>query len=124
MKNREQRRGGLVARDWLVLGIGSAIVVVLVAFVAVRMNRNRTQPTTAAAPQPAAVNTDEASVRRVKPADLRAAMQRGNVIVIDVRDLDSYAAGHIPGAMHIPLSFMETQVPYIPRNKAVVTYCT
>jgi len=42
--------------------------------------------------------------------------------VIDVRGGDSYAQGHIPGAMHIPRDDLDESLDQIPRGKPVVTY--
>lgn len=40
----------------------------------------------------------------VSPAELNAMLQRGDVQVIDVREPDEFAAGHLPGAINVPLS--------------------
>ena len=119
-------------KDRILLGGGLIVVVVaLVAFVAFRPNRAEsvTPAPTAAWPAAAAPAEDhdhgaEASVRRIGAVELRAAIDDGQAAVIDVRDLDSYAAGHIDGAMHIPLSFIESQIQYLPRDKMLVAYCT
>lgn len=72
----------------------------------------------AAEPAPGA----EASVPRIAPAELQKRL--GTVAVIDVRAADNYMYAHIPGAMHIPLSFIEQEAPYLPKDKPIVTYCT
>jgi hypothetical protein len=64
------------------------------------------------------------SVPRISVAALREKMDRGEVVVMDVRDIDSYTASHIAGAMHIPVSYLETELPYLPRGKPIVAYCT
>lgn len=130
--NKERKKSGFGVKDWVVIAAGTIIVIALAVFVLVRTNRRQPETVAVASPPaPTAATTEssaqsepEASVRRIKPLDLRAAMSRGEVVVIDVRDLDSYTAGHIPGAMHIPLSYVESQVPYLPRGKGIVTYCT
>jgi len=66
----------------------------------------------------------EVNVPRTDATELRSAMDRGEVIVIDVRDIDSYESGHIPGALHIPLAMLESQAPNLPRGKPIVAYCT
>ena len=38
----------------------------------------------------------------VSPAELDAMMKTEKVVLIDTRDADTYAAGHIPGAVNIP----------------------
>lgn len=92
-------------------------------------------PVTAApqqAPAPAvATNTQkehdhaaDAAVPRMTPSELQTAMGKGDVVVVDVRDVRSYSAGHIRGALHIPLASMHSQVASLPKDKTVVTYCT
>jgi hypothetical protein len=77
-------------------------------------------PVSAAAPSDALL----ASVPRIDPMALRGRMERGEVVVIDVRDIDSYTAQHIAGAIHIPLSRIEGEVPYLRGPKPIVAYCT
>jgi rhodanese-related sulfurtransferase len=42
--------------------------------------------------------------------------------VIDVRSRDEYAAGHIPGALHIPGDQLPILLAELPRDRPVVTY--
>lgn len=70
------------------------------------------------------IEGDRASVKRIAVEDLRAKVNRGDVTVIDVRDANAYSAAHIPGALNIPLASIEAQFDTIPKNKAIVTYCT
>ena len=64
------------------------------------------------------------SVPRISIAALREKIDRGDVVVMDVRDIDSYTAAHIPGALHIPVSYIESELRYLPRGKPIVAYCT
>jgi hypothetical protein len=79
-------------------------------------------------PAPSAIpsheDPDRANVVRIAAEDLRPKYNRGEVTVIDVRDAGSYAAGHITGAIHIPLASIEGEIPYLPKGKPIVTYCT
>ena len=43
--------------------------------------------------------------------------------VIDVRSDEEYAAGHIPGAMHIQSDELERRLDEIPPDRPVVPYC-
>ena len=65
-----------------------------------------------------------AGVSRVSAEDLRAKVFQGRVTVIDVRDEASYVAGHIAGALHIPMARIEGEIGYLPKGKEIVTYCT
>jgi rhodanese-related sulfurtransferase len=42
--------------------------------------------------------------------------------VIDVRDAEEYATGHIPGALHIRVDELPGRLAAIPRDRPVVTY--
>ncbi len=50
-------------------------------------------------------------------------VQRGEVVVLDVRPLEEYQAGHIPGARSIPLKELERRLGEIPAHQEVVAYC-
>ncbi len=53
--------------------------------------------------------------------------ERGSVLVVDVRDIDSFDRGHIPGAIHVPLREVDVRVTEIKRaakGRRVVTYCS
>ncbi len=50
-------------------------------------------------------------VRQSDIAGLKAAMGAGDVALIDVRTIREFAAGHVPGAVNIPLHDLASQVP-------------
>lgn len=82
-----------------------------------------TQTPPAPAAQPPA-RGDNASVPRIAAEDLREKAKRGDVLIVDVRDANSYALAHIPGAVHIPFSSVEAAAATLPKDKPIVTYCT
>lgn len=47
----------------------------------------------------------------------------GNVIIIDVRNPDEYAAQHIPEAINIPLVELNTRIQEISPKEKIVTVC-
>lgn len=55
--------------------------------------------------------------------DLLGRARKGLVTVLDVRPAEEYRAGHLPGAVNIPLSELEGQLGKLPRSKEVVAYC-
>ncbi|MBE0413800.1 metalloregulator ArsR/SmtB family transcription factor [Yoonia sp.] len=59
----------------------------------------------------------------VSRADLAARLADGTVTLIDVRPADEFAAGHIPGALNVPLSELECLLPDLPPDAQVVAYC-
>ncbi|GGP00887.1 transcriptional regulator [Wenjunlia tyrosinilytica] len=50
-------------------------------------------------------------------------VRAGTATVIDVRPAEEYAAGHIPGALSVPLDQLEARLPELPDDVEVVAYC-
>src|SRR3954463_7048421 len=55
--------------------------------------------------------------------DLLARLARGDVVLVDVRPEQEYAAGHIEGARSIPLDELERRLAELPPDTEVVAYC-
>ncbi len=54
---------------------------------------------------------------------LLAKARAGDVIVIDVRPGDEYAAAHLPFARSMPLAELQQRIDELPPGKPVVAYC-
>ena len=54
---------------------------------------------------------------------LRRLVEDGQVTVLDVRPRTEYEAGHIPGAISVPLEDLEQRLSEIPSDQPVVAYC-
>jgi 3-mercaptopyruvate sulfurtransferase SseA len=68
--------------------------------------------------------TDPAKVARVTVAELKKLQASGAVTVVDVRDADSFKAGHIPGALSIPLDQVSANADRLKgTKKPLVFYC-
>ena len=63
------------------------------------------------------------SVARINVADLQKLLSTGDVVIIDVRPTDQYAAGHIKGARSSPVTDIEARASELPRDRMIVTYC-
>lgn len=50
-------------------------------------------------------------------------MKNDNISLIDVRPSAEYEAGHLPGAISIPISELEKLVSTIPKDKKIIAYC-
>lgn len=62
---------------------------------------------------------------RVSIEEFRKLASAGAVTIVDVRSDDSFAAGHIPGAISIPLESVAAAVEQLRKlGKPVVTYCS
>lgn len=55
--------------------------------------------------------------------ELLARARRQEVVVIDVRPDDEYAAAHLPCAISIPLAELKSRINQLPREKEIVAYC-
>jgi rhodanese-related sulfurtransferase/DNA-binding transcriptional ArsR family regulator len=54
---------------------------------------------------------------------LLARVARGQVRLIDVRPAEEFRAGHIPGAISLPLADLERRLKELPRRAEIVAYC-
>jgi 3-mercaptopyruvate sulfurtransferase SseA len=63
-------------------------------------------------------------IARVDLQLARAAAQSGEAVIIDVRDEASFASGHIPGAVNIPLNQIESQLANLDSDQWYIPYCT
>ena len=55
--------------------------------------------------------------------DLLERLARGDVVLVDVRPSEEFAAGHIEGARSIPLDELERRLAELPPDREVVAYC-
>jgi len=55
--------------------------------------------------------------------ELLERMARGAVVVLDVRPVQEYVAGHIPGALSVPLDQLEATLATLPKRAQIVAYC-
>ncbi len=47
----------------------------------------------------------------------------GNVVIIDTRPANEYAAGHIEGAISVPIDELQERLKQLPKSKEYVAYC-
>jgi molybdopterin/thiamine biosynthesis adenylyltransferase/rhodanese-related sulfurtransferase len=74
------------------------------------------------------VKTIKSQIEEVDPADVQAALASGNgsaPVLIDVRESEEWDQGHIPGARHVPRSYLETRIENVvtDRTRPIVLYC-
>src|SRR5512146_3109568 len=55
--------------------------------------------------------------------ELRQLVRDGDVTVVDVRPAEEYEAGHIPGALSVPVSELKKRLREIPKGREVIAYC-
>jgi len=49
--------------------------------------------------------------------------KKGLVVVLDVRPREEFAAGHLPGAVNIPIQELEKRLKELPKRQEVIAYC-
>ena len=60
----------------------------------------------------------------VTPQELARRLQEGDrLVVLDVRPAAEYVAGHLPGAVSIPLPDLRKRLAELPRDREIVAYC-
>ncbi|UQA57452.1 ArsR/SmtB family transcription factor [Polyangium aurulentum] len=59
----------------------------------------------------------------VRDEELLRRVRAGEVTVIDVRPAEEYCAGHIPGAISIPISELKKRLAKLPKDREIVAYC-
>jgi rhodanese-related sulfurtransferase len=59
----------------------------------------------------------------VSRAELLARAQAGDVVVLDVRPDTEYTAGHLAGALNIPVAELADRLDELPADTEVVAYC-
>jgi rhodanese-related sulfurtransferase len=61
------------------------------------------------------------------PPEISAAQARtelaGGALLVDVREPSEYSAGHIPGAITLPLGDLAARLSELPRDRLIITIC-
>ena len=67
--------------------------------------------------------TGREAMEPVDKETLLAQVRSGQVTVLDVRPSEEYRAGHIPGALSVPLDELEQHLAELPQDQEIVAYC-
>lgn len=59
----------------------------------------------------------------VSPDELLSRSSQGLITVLDVRPPEEYAAGHLAGAVNIPLADLQRRIDELPPGQEVIAYC-
>ena len=66
---------------------------------------------------------DRDSLEPVSRKQLLRRSEDGLVTVFDVRPNEEYEAGHIPGALNVPLNEIERHLAELPKDQEIIAYC-
>ncbi|PRY92927.1 rhodanese-related sulfurtransferase [Hasllibacter halocynthiae] len=68
--------------------------------------------------------TERGTLETWTPEEVRAGMERGEVVLVDVRTPQEYALEHVPGALLMPMQEVgEAVIPGDPDGQRVVFHC-
>jgi rhodanese-related sulfurtransferase len=59
-------------------------------------------------------------IKQISPRDLD---QKKGIVLLDVRTNKEYTQGHIPGAVHIPLTEIGDKVKKLKKDKDIIVFC-
>jgi len=62
-------------------------------------------------------------LQAVDRGQLMAKVREGAVTVLDVRPPEEYRAGHLPGALSVPLKELERRLAELPHDREIAAYC-
>jgi rhodanese-related sulfurtransferase/DNA-binding transcriptional ArsR family regulator len=66
---------------------------------------------------------DRQALEAVPADELLARVKKGLVTVLDVRPAEEYAAGHVPGAINVPVEKLEGYLAKLPKKREIIAYC-
>lgn len=62
-------------------------------------------------------------VEAIKRSELETRLREGDVVLVDVRPSDEFDAGHIEGALSVPLDDLDAKLEELPPDIEIVAYC-
>lgn len=62
-------------------------------------------------------------VESITPDELARRMAQDSVTLVDVREVHEYRAGHVPGAVNIPLSLIPVRIHELPVDETLHVIC-
>lgn len=71
----------------------------------------------------AAYLKDRATLEPVTVKELAKRLDEGSVVVLDVRPVEEFVAGHIPKALSVPVNELKRRLAELPPTKEIVAYC-
>lgn len=120
MSTRKER---VALAPLLLVGLGLLFMVAAVLWLVRSSDRSVADKSTADAPA-STPPAQEADVERVSLEDAKTAFDLKQAVFIDARGEQSFAEGHIPGAISMTSSEVPTRVGELDPDTWVLTYCT
>lgn len=70
-----------------------------------------------------AITAKSADVACIDRNTLRRLLRAGEVLLIDVRPAEEFAAAHLPGAISVPVAELDSAIASLPKRIEIVAYC-
>ena len=67
--------------------------------------------------------SERGAMEAVRPEELLQRVRRGEVTLLDVRPAEEYRAGHIAGALSVPVPELKKRISGLPKSRDIVAYC-
>ena len=67
--------------------------------------------------------SERGAMEAVRPEELLRRVRKGEVTVLDVRPVEEYRAGHVAGALSVPVPELKKRLSGLPTNRDIVAYC-
>ncbi len=109
-------------RRWLpLLLIAAGVLVLIIALASIFVFSGGDEPETKNTSNP---DIPFPHVSRVNVATTKSALDSGQAVLVDVRDNIYYEEEHIPGAISIPLTEIESRLGELNQGDWIILYCT
>ena len=66
---------------------------------------------------------DRSLLQPISAAELLQRLIEDNIVLLDVRPIEEYTAGHLPDALSIPATELEARLSELPQDREIVAYC-
>ncbi len=127
VKNEKQKNSmqnnSRVRRAFIALLAGGALLIVAAVFFTLSQKPIPTSSSTVVDSHPEE-GIPYPEVPRLSLADAKARYEAGTAIFLDVRGQEDYEVAHIPNALSLPLSEIETRYQELPLEAEIIAYCT
>ena len=71
-----------------------------------------------------AVPTSPDQAPRMEAAEVKRLLEKGEAVLVDVRNKEAFDSGHAEGAIHIPVDQLADRLKELPKDKLIAAYCT
>ncbi len=108
---------------YLLIVVGAALLLIAVAL---WTTQSDTSDVTAIATELPSSHEEETypEIPRTSLVAAKEALDTKTAVFLDVRDASSFAGGHIPDAVNIPLESLSSRLDELDQSAWIITYCT